>query len=99
MNIRRAAPTRTQQIVGMVHVALSSLLTALALYLILNIPRMSAAQSAAAHQRALDIAEENRSYCAKWGMEPGTHEHTLCTLDLQDMRTKVEQRIEDDVAF
>jgi hypothetical protein len=99
MHIRQAAPTRTQRIFSIVHVALWSLLTAVMLFLILNIPRMSAAQSAAAHQRALNIAEENRSYCEKWGMEPGTHEHTLCTLDLQELRARIEQRIADDMAF
>jgi hypothetical protein len=99
MQIRHIALTRTQRIFGIVHVALWSLLTAVALYLVLSIPRMSAAQLAAAHQRALNIAEENRRYCEKWGMAPGTHEHTLCTLDLQELRSRIEQRIADDLAL
>jgi len=37
----------------------------------------------AASIRALNIAEENKSYCEQWGMKRGTHEHTLCTMDLQ----------------
>jgi hypothetical protein len=32
-------------------------------------------------------------------MEPGTHEHTLCTLDLQELRARIAQRIADDMAF
>jgi hypothetical protein len=99
MHIRQAAPTRTQRIFSIVHLSLWSLLTAVALYLIIGIPRMSAVQSAAAHQRVLNIAEENRRYCEKWGMEPGTHEHTLCTLDLQELRARIAQRIADDMAF
>jgi hypothetical protein len=102
MHIRQAAPTRIQRtrwILGIVHVALWSMLTAVALFLILSIPRMTATQLAAAHQRALNVAEENKRYCEKWGMEPGTHEHTLCTLDLQELRARIEQRIADDMAF
>jgi len=40
-----------------------------------------------------------RHYCEKWGMKAATHEHALCTLDLQKIRDKVEQRIADDMAF
>jgi hypothetical protein len=32
-------------------------------------------------------------------MKAGTHEHILCTLDLQELRAKVQQRIADDMAF
>jgi hypothetical protein len=29
----------------------------------------------------------------------GTHEHTLCTMDLQEIRARHEQRLADDMAF
>jgi hypothetical protein len=32
-------------------------------------------------------------------MKAATHEHALCTLDLQKIRDKVEQRIADDMAI
>jgi len=49
--------------------------------------------------RAQEIFEENRAYCEKWGMQAGTHEHTLCTFDLNEIRAKHEQRISDDMIF
>jgi hypothetical protein len=49
--------------------------------------------------RAQEIFEENRTYCEKWGMRAGTHEHTLCTFDLNEIRAKHERRINDDMIF
>jgi hypothetical protein len=43
-----------------------------------------------------DIARENKRYCEKWGMQTGTHEHLICTMDLDAIRAEVEQRIADD---
>ena len=37
-------------------------------------------------------AAENRAYCEKWGMHPGTREHAACTLDLDDMRARHDKR-------
>ena len=62
-------------------------------------PRILEARARIERQRAQEIAEENRAYCEKWGLRAGTHEHTLCTLDLDEIRAKVEQRIADDIAF
>ena len=38
-------------------------------------------------------------YCEKWGMRSGTHEHLICTMDLDAIRAKVEQRIADESNF
>ena len=66
---------------------------------IMYFPRILEARATIERQRAQEITEENRAYCEKWGLKAGTHEHTLCTLDLQEIRAKVEQRIADDLAF
>ena len=60
---------------------------------------MVEARATLERQRAQQIVEENKFYCEKWGMRAGTHEHTLCTLDLQAIRATAEQRIADDLAF
>jgi len=49
--------------------------------------------------RALKIAAENRSYCEKWGMKQGTHEHALCTIDLQELRTSIARDLSDEGVF
>ena len=67
--------------------------------MIMYCPRILEARATIERQRAQEIIEENRTYCEKWGLKAGTHEHTLCTLDLQEIRAKVEQRIADDLAF
>jgi len=38
-------------------------------------------------------------YCEKWGMKTGTHEHTLCTLDLQEIRAHEGARIASDLTW
>ena len=81
------------------HLALWALATAGIVVTIINVPRISEARATADRQRALEISEENRFYCEKWGMKVGTHGHTLCTLDLQEICAKVEQNFADEIAF
>jgi len=45
------------------------------------------------------ILEENRFYCEKWGLRPTTHEHVICTMDLNDIRAQAEQRLVEDGGF
>ena len=45
--------------------------------LISSIPRMTQASAMAERQRVQELIGENQSYCAKWGLVPGTHEYTL----------------------
>jgi hypothetical protein len=85
-----------QRIYHTVHMALWALLAALVAVMIISIPRWPAALALAEWQRAQDISEESRFYCEKWGMRAGTREHASCTLDLQAIRAKVEQRMADD---
>jgi hypothetical protein len=55
-------------------------------------PALPAARANMERQRMQEIAAESHAYCEKWGMPAGTHRHVLCVLDLQAIRTKVEQR-------
>jgi len=79
-----------------VHMALWALLVAGTVFLLLHIPQMRNARAIAEAQQAQEIAQENKLYCEKWGMRAGTHEHIICTMDLNAIRAKVEQRIADD---
>jgi hypothetical protein len=99
MNITPATSTVGRRIYDFVHVTLWALLAVWVVIMIIHIPQMSDARATAERHRVLEISAENGFYCEKWGMTPGTHEHTLCTLDLQDIRAKIEQRIADDTAF
>ena len=99
MSLISAGRRRTRRIYHTVHVALWALLAAWVVIMISNLSNASKARATAERQRAQEISEENRLYCEKWGMKAGTHEHTVCTLDLQEIRAKVERRIADDMAF
>jgi hypothetical protein len=50
-------------------------------------------------QRLKEISDENRFYCEKWGMKADTHEHILCTLDLQEIRARLQERIASDIGW
>jgi hypothetical protein len=82
-----------------VHMALWAVLVAGTVFLLLHIPQMRDARARAEAQRKLEISQENKLYCEKWGMRAGTHEHVICTMDLDVIRAKVEQRLADDSNF
>jgi hypothetical protein len=46
--------------------------------------------------RALRATEENGAYCERWGMKPGTREHTACTMDIRELRAKIGQELADE---
>jgi hypothetical protein len=79
--------------------ALWALGIAWVMFLLLHIPQMRDARAIAEAQRVLEISQENKLYCEKWGMPAGTHEHITCTMDLDAIRAKVEQRIAEDSGF
>jgi hypothetical protein len=81
-----------------VHMALWALLVAGAVFLLL-IPQMRDARAIADAKRALEISQENKRYCEKWGMPSGTHEHIICTMDLDAIRAEVERRIVEENQF
>ena len=82
-----------------VHDALWALLLAGTVFLLLHIPQMRDARAIAEAKRMQEIAEQNKFYCQKWGMPAGSHEHLICTMDLDHIRQEVEQRIADESAF
>ena len=91
--------TIIRRVYDTVHMALWALAIGVVVSLFLHIPQMREARAIAEAQRVQEIAEENKRYCQKCGMQAGTHEHLICTMDLDAIRAKVEQRIADDINF
>jgi hypothetical protein len=94
-----ASWTLGRKIYDIVHAALWALLAVCVVMVVINFPQILDAQAVAQRQILQEISDENRFYCEKWGMKAGTHEHTLCTLDLQEIRAHVEARIASDIAW
>jgi hypothetical protein len=90
---------RAPRLYGIVHTALWAGLALWLAILVTSLPNISEARAVVERQRALELIAENHSYCKKWGLAEGTHEHTLCTIDVQEMRAKHEKRLADDMAF
>lgn len=87
-----------RQVYDCVESALWAALVAFVLYVLINVlPNLPENARRAESIRASNLAAENRSYCERWGMKPGTH--TSCTMDLQALRRTIEQEIADDRAF
>jgi hypothetical protein len=93
------APTIVRRIYDTVNMVFWALAIGTVVFLFLHIPQMREARAIAEAQRVQDIAEENKRYCEKWGMQAGTHEHLICMMDLDAIRAKVEQRIAEDSDF
>jgi hypothetical protein len=91
MNSSRAM-TVVRQVYGHVECALWAALLAFVIwFLAFVLPNLPATTRRAEHVRASIVAAENRAYCEKWGMPPGTHAHMLCTTDLQELRRTIER--------
>ncbi len=89
--------TVVRKVYEFVECALWATMLAFVIYfLIFFAPHLPEMARRAESIRALEIAAENSSYCEKWGMKRGTHEHTLCTMDLQELRKKIERELADD---
>ena len=74
------------------HAALWSVgIAAVIFYCAFVLPRMPVRAEVEA-KRIQTIAAENKFYCEKWHFAAGTHEHSLCVLDLNELRAKIEQR-------
>jgi hypothetical protein len=95
----RNARNMIRRVYDTVHMALWALLVAGAAFLLLHIPQMRDARAIAEAKRALEISQENKRYCEKWGMPAGTHEHIICTMDLDAIRAEVERRIVEENQF
>jgi hypothetical protein len=97
--LSRANWTLVRKIYDTAHAAAWALAVAWVIWLVINFPRIVDARAVIDRQHLQEISDENRFYCEKWGMKAGTHEHTLCTLDLQEIRERVEMRIASDLAW
>ena len=73
----------------------ASLAVFVSYFLIFVVPKLPEIRSRAESIRMLRVSAENSSYCEKWGMKPGSHDHTLCKMDLQELRDKIEQELAD----
>lgn len=71
---------------------ITSFVIVFVIYIAPNVPEMARRAEAT---RAMNNAAENSAYCEKWGMKRRTHEHVLCTMDLQGFRKKIEQDLAD----
>lgn len=68
-------------------------------FFIYVLPHLSEISSRAETVRISKISSENSFYCEKWGMKPETHAHTLCTMDLQELRHQVREELLDDLSI
>jgi len=82
-----------------VHIALWAGLAVWLAILLNSLPKISEARAIAEREQALELTDENNFYCTKWGLVPGTHKHTICTMDVQEIRAKHEKRLTNDMAF
>jgi len=77
----------------MVNTALWAFGAATALWFLFNIPTMIQTQRSADRLLILELADESRMYCEKWGMRTGTVEHAHCVWDVEEIREKHKRRI------
>jgi hypothetical protein len=94
------APGRklVSRIYDTVHVGLWSGLAAFVIFFCLFVlPQVPQSRAKAEAARILELQAENHAYCEKWGFPRGGRKHEECVLDLQALRTKIDQRALDDV--
>jgi hypothetical protein len=86
--------TVVQSIYDYVHLALWATLAAFVVFFLAFIaPRLPEAAARAEALRIQEIAQENEGYCAKWQMGLGTKMHDQCLSDLQELRSKIHDRV------
>ena len=99
MNLSRNSWAIIHSVYDTIHSALWALLIAGTVFLLLHIPQMREARAIAEAQRMQEISEKNKFFCEKWGMPARSHEHLICTMDLDHIRKEVEQHIADESSF
>ena len=88
---------RVSRLVGRLYVEVETALwAALAAFVIffsiMVAPGMPEQIAPAERARELEVLDENRRYCVKWGKAEGSAAHAACLLDLQELRSAIEQR-------
>lgn len=87
-----------RNVYDMVHLALWSLLIACVIFFcVFTLPQLPQVQAKMEAQRILSLQAENSAYCEKWGFAVSTQKHQACLLDLQELRTKIDQRASAEV--
>jgi hypothetical protein len=94
-----SAAARVHRVSDIVNIGFLVLVVALIALAIILIPREKEFQKAAEIQRAQEISNENKEYCEKWGMKVGSHEHNLCTIDLNEIRARQDKRTTAEMGF
>ena len=80
-----------------VNLALWAIAVALVVYIVAVIlPQAPQARAQAELLRTQEINAENDWYCTRWHMGPGTAMHSRCIMDLQQLRTSIENRLADE---
>jgi hypothetical protein len=85
------------RIYNVVETVLYAFAIGMGLMIIATIRRIPEMRAKFEQNRAQEISEENKVYCEKWGKREGTHEYTLCTIDLFEIREKQPKRVSDDM--
>lgn len=78
---------RDEQSADYGRLAISAVLTAVTVWVLMQLPELAAAQARAQTVRAEAMDQKIRDTCEKRGFGPRTHEYTLCTMDLQAQRS------------
>jgi hypothetical protein len=68
-------------------------------FFVFVLPSLPAAVERAEIEWQSELAADASRYCAKWGLSTGTHAHTLCTMDVQEIRSKKEKHLVEASAF
>ena len=80
-----------------VNLALWAMLTAFVLYYAVNVaPKLNELRAGAERRQFQEVAAENEAYCAKWNMRPGSPMHNKCLSDLQELRTRIGNRLAEE---
>ena len=80
-----------------VNLALWAVAVALLVYVVVIVlPQVPQARAQVELLRAQQINAENDWYCARWHMGQGAAMHDQCIMDLQQLRTSIENRIADE---
>jgi len=101
MNSHRAEDSRVlvrvRAIYDEINLALWAIGVALLFFVVIVVlPKMPELQARAELHRAQQVDAENDWYCARWHMGPMSPMHEQCIMDLQQLRTSIENRLAEE---
>jgi hypothetical protein len=93
VNSRRILET-VRALYDEVNLALWSIAASLIICVVLFVlPKLPQMRAHAELLRAQQVGDENEWYCARWHMGPTSPSHERCIMDLQQLRTSIENRL------